>query len=287
MNKAIFSPYVRVAMHSTLTAPFLINTRIILDYEIILVAGGECKITIGETPYICRKNDVVFIPPGIPHKFECINDSDFVQPHIHFDLLYSPESEDRFVSFKAKENMTKSELSLIHEDVLKDANIPYVFTPYDIKKFQKIFFEAIRLFQEKSCNYELLCKAKILELTDCVLSQFCGGSIADTDGELSTIVAAKNYIDSNFLSVITLDFLSNQFYMNKYTMMRKFKSLYKQNIISYYRQKRIEYAKDMLISTSVSISSLAEKMNFTDIYSFSRFFKACTGLSPREYRKNS
>ena len=108
-----------------------------------------------------------------------------------------------------------------------------LFTPYDIKKFQKIFFEAIRLFQEKSCNYELLCKAKILELTDCILSQFCGGSIADTDGELSTIVAAKNYIDSNFLSVITLDFLSNQFYMNKYTMMRKFKSLYKQNIISY------------------------------------------------------
>lgn len=287
MNKYAISPYVRVAMHSTLTPPFLINTRVLLDYEIILVMGGECKITIDGIPFICRKNDVVFIPPGIPHRFDCINDSDFIQPHIHFDALYSSESEKRFISYKTKNTMTEQELALIHKDILKEANIPYVFTPYDMKKFQKIFFETIRLFQEKPYNYELLCKSKMLELIDCLFVQFCNTDNATADGGYNPIITAKNYIDSNFLSLITLDFLANQFYINKYTLMRKFKALYKQNIISYYRHKRIEYAKKMLISTTVPINSIAEKMSFSDIYSFSRFFKTYSGLSPRDYRKEN
>ena len=60
MNKNEFSPYIRVAMFSTLTAPFKISERIIFDYEIILVNDGVCKITLDNTEYICKKNDVIF-----------------------------------------------------------------------------------------------------------------------------------------------------------------------------------------------------------------------------------
>ena len=41
-----------------------------------------------------------------------------------------------------------------------------------------------------------------------------------------------------------------------------------------------------LKTTSVPISLISEKMNFSDVYSFSRFFKSHTGYSPVAYRKN-
>lgn len=273
-------------MFSTLTAPFKIGTRIIFDYEIILVTDGECKITIDNVAYICKKNDVVFIKPGVEHKFECINNSNFVQPHIHFDVSYNAKSEETYISFKPQKKMTPYELSLISEDVFKEIAIPYVFKPSNMDKFKKKFFEIIEIFQSKSYNYELLYKAKMLELLDCILTQFDSSKITSKEVIHNPVMAVKNYIDNNYLSVITLDSLAKQFYYNKYTLMRKFKTMYGQNIISYYHNKRVEYIKTILSETSLPITTLAEKLNFSDIYSLSRFFKTHVGCSPTAYRKN-
>lgn len=286
MNKKLFSPYIRTAGYSTLIAPFAIRDRIIFDYEIILVSGGKCKITIDNTPYLCKKNNVVFLRPGITHRFECVDNSDFVQPHIHFDVSYNDKSEDTFVSFKPRNAMSDYELTLIQEDVFKNVDIPYVFTPYNMEKFEKIFFGIIELFQKKSYNYELLYKSKMLELLDCILMQFDCDKTIEVDRISNPVISVKSYIDNNYLSVITLDSLSEHFYINKYTLIRKFKAVYKQNIISYYRNKRIEYAKNILKETALPICVLSEKLNFSDIYSFSRFFKTYVGCSPTAYRKN-
>ena len=231
MNKNEFSPYIRVAMHSSLIAPFVINTRVIYDYEIILPCGGRCKMTIDGKEYICTPNDVIFLRPGIPHKFECMDNTDFIQPHIHFDIIYTSKSEKREISYKPKEKMD---------------------------------------------DYELL---------NIILLQFSNSSPQTANKPDTNAIVIKHYIDNNYLSIITLDSLSMLFNFNKFTLMRKFKKSYKQNIITYYRNKRLEYIKYTLKSTSISISDLAEKMNFSDIYSLSRFFKSCTGHSPTHFRK--
>jgi AraC-like DNA-binding protein len=67
--------------------------------------------------------------------------------------------------------------------------------------------------------------------------------------------------------------------------MRNFKKAYRVNIINYYRARRLEYAKRALRGGSLTVGALAEQLNFTDIYSFSRFFKMQTGMSPSEYRE--
>lgn len=272
-------------MHSVLAAPFTINERIIFDYEIIFVQEGKCRLTVDGKEYICKKNNVVFIRPDIPHKMECVDNSDFVQPHIHFDVIYSDKSEITPVSFKSRKKMTPDEISLIQDDIFADIDIPVVFIPNDIQKFKTIFFEIIMLYQEKKYNYELLYKAKLLELLCFILSHFEENKSNKDDTDDNSIIAVKNYIDNNYLSVITLDALSTQFHFNKYTLMRKFKAMYGQNVISYYKSKRISYAKDILKTTNLSVYSISEKMNFSDIYSFSRFFKICTDMSPTEYRK--
>lgn len=55
--------------------------------------------------------------------------------------------------------------------------------------------------------------------------------------------------------------------------------------VRYIRQLRAEKAKDLLYTTDLPISVVAGECGFRDIYYFSNFFKAATGLSPTQYRK--
>ena len=284
MNKHSFSPYIRHARDSALVAPYNISWRTLYDYELIFVSDGKCRITADNTEYLCKKNHVILIRPGIRHKFECVDNLDFVQPHIHFDISYSELSEKRSVSFTPEEKMNEYELSLIQEDAFSEIPIPVVFTPYDIPQFQKLFFEIIDIFKNKKYNYQLHYKVKMLELIDLILIQFDSGKRLRPDKQTS-VAAIKNFIDNNYLSVINLDSLAKQFYFNKYTMLRNFKASYNQNVIEYYHNKRVEHIKDTLENTSIPIKLISDQLNFTDVYSFSRFFKTHVGCSPVLYRK--
>ncbi len=282
MNRNILSPYVRVAMYSTLRKNFVINERVIFDFELIYVSGGECEISFDGVPYHCKKGDAVLIPPGIHHKFT-VGNAEFAQPHIHFDAVYGELSECTPVSFKPMAKMSEEELCLIQKNIFEDIGIPFVFTPYDPTRFGEVFFEVIDSYLGKKSGYELVCKAKMLEIIAMILEQFDADRA--TPEEASPVIAVKNYIDNNYFQTISLEMLEKQFYINKFTLMRNFKKMYRVNIISYYRKKRTDFAKKALKTTATPIGTIGEQLDFADIYSFSRFFKMQTGMSPREYRE--
>ena len=55
-----------------------------------------------------------------------------------------------------------------------------------------------------------------------------------------------------------------------------------------FRQKhRIEKAKQLLLLDTHSVGEIAEELNFSDIYHFSKTFKNITGLSPQNYIKQN
>ena len=271
-------------MHSTLFSPFVINERIIFDYEIIFVESGGCLLHFGEKTYTCKKDDIIFIRPGIPHKFENLSNTNFIQPHIHFDICYNKNSEKTPISFKNKRQMSVYELSLIQKDLFCDMNIPYIFNSNNLSYFKSLFYNIIDIFQNKKINYQLLYKSEMLKLLNLILVQFCDNKkdVMDID---PSIVYIKNYIDSNYKQIITLDSLTEQFYINKYTMLRKFKKTYDKSIIRYYNDKRLNASKDMLLNTKLKIKDIAIELNFDNIYSFSRAFKNGFGISPIEYRR--
>jgi len=285
MNLNILSPYVRLAIHSTLKVPHKISTRILYDYELIYVKDGSCRICIEGTDYLVKKNTVVFLRPDIAHSFH-VEETDFVQPHIHFDAVYTENSSKTPISFQNKDTMSTEELSFIQEDLFSGANIPYVFVPEKPQKFQELFFSIIQLYGECP-SASLLLKARMIELLALIQEQFHTDTAKDILPSGMVIQNIKSYIDQNFRNILTLDSLSKMFYINKFTLMRKFKDSYGINVMKYYNNKRLEHAKDMLMHTNLSIKAIGEHLHFTDAYSFSRFFKSAAGLSPKEFRKKN
>ncbi len=283
MDVNILSPYVRLAIHSTIASPFVISRRIIYDYELIFIKDGVCRIQIDGTDYMCRKNSVVFLRPGVHHSFHSVENVDFVQPHIHFDAIYSKNSTITPISFKPFEGMSEEERQLVCEDVFADVEIPCLFRPENPALFQKLFFDVIEMYSAGASQIEL--KIAMLKVLSLLLLQFDTPKDGKRD-KAALIDNIKSYIDENYRNIITLDLLADAFYINKFTLMRKFTDAYGMNVIKYYNRKRIEYAKKMIKNTNLSIKQIGEMLSFADAYSFSRFFKNAVGVSPAGYRKS-
>ena len=62
-----------------------------------------------------------------------------------------------------------------------------------------------------------------------------------------------------------------------------FKRKYGIAIITYTQNLKLEAAKEYL-KRELSITEISDKLNFSSIYSFSRFFKNKTGIAPLEYK---
>lgn len=95
----------------------------------------------------------------------------------------------------------------------------------------------------------------------------------------------KTYLDENYIKDISLDELSNKFYINKFYLTRTFKDTYGITINNYILQKKITKAKELLRFTNLNIENIANECGIDDPNYFSRLFKKVEGITPKEYKK--
>ena len=95
----------------------------------------------------------------------------------------------------------------------------------------------------------------------------------------------RQYLDDNYLNNISLEELSDTFYINKYYLTRAFKDKYGTTINNYILEKRITKSKELLRFTDSSIEDVALSCGIKDPNYFSRVFKKVEGITPKEYKK--
>lgn len=91
-----------------------------------------------------------------------------------------------------------------------------------------------------------------------------------------------NYINHNLSSDISIDTLSELFYVNRYHLMHKFKQETGYTIHNYVIQKRLLMTIDLL-KQGTPVTKAAEQSGFKDYSSFLRSFKKYFNKTPREY----
>ena len=103
----LLAPYIRFASDQHVDYPWLLEERIIYDYELLYIQSGEVVITVEDTVYHAGAGDVFLFRPGRRHSLEIVSPSGFQQPHIHFDLFYQDVSPEVPFSFKNYPDMTE------------------------------------------------------------------------------------------------------------------------------------------------------------------------------------
>ena len=91
-----------------------------------------------------------------------------------------------------------------------------------------------------------------------------------------------SYINNNITDEITIDHLSNHFYLSESYICRIFKSATGTTINKYITARRISIAKSLL-SNGENVNEVCEKCGFNDYSNFLKTFKKSVGISPKKY----
>ena len=85
---------------------------------------------------------------------------------------------------------------------------------------------------------------------------------------------------------MSLSVLAEEFHLNPQYISQLFKNEIGVNFLSYLTNIRMEKAKKLLLSTSISVAEVAEKSGYGDYRVFTKVFKKSEGITPSQYRRD-
>lgn len=134
-------------------------------------------------------------------------------------------------------------------------------------------------------NAELL-KLKIRELILLLLQSKNAASVAVLFSDLFSPrdIRIQEIVDQHLFSPLSVPDLADLANLSVSTFNRTFQALYNQTPANYIKERRLEKAKQLLRTSSKTISEIAFDTCFIDVAHFSRCFKTLYNLSPSQYR---
>jgi len=118
--------------------------------------------------------------------------------------------------------------------------------------------------------------------------QFITRKPANSDllAKMDELLTAYFSSDTTQIGLPTVQYLSNQLHVSASYLSDLLRALTGQNTQQHIHNKLIEKAKDILSTTSLSVSEIAYRLGFEYPQSFNKLFKSKTDLSPLEYRNS-
>lgn len=99
------------------------------------------------------------------------------------------------------------------------------------------------------------------------------------------ILHVVNYIDENITSNLSVDALTNVVPLSRRSLEIKFKKIMGCSVYQYILDNKMDFIKELLITSNKSLLEIAIHMGFNDVRNVYRIFKKYTGYSPIEFRK--
>jgi transcriptional regulator GlxA family with amidase domain len=139
---------------------------------------------------------------------------------------------------------------------------------------KRIYGQGIASFVERNFSHEI---RRSYEKT----SYFEGSTKQHPDED---IVQAQIWFQDNYHRQIKVSEVATRFDMSIRSFNRRFKNATAQSPLQYLQQVRIEIAKDLLQTSNLNVSEVADKIGYQDVGYFTALFTKLLATSPREYR---
>ena len=239
--------------------------------EIFFITDGKGAFYLDDAIVNVNKWDLIIINPNCLHtEKSSLSDSplEYIVLGVDNLLLNFPESY----------SLTNNEQQINLYRIINFSKDKEIILSY--------FNQLINEIEIKEFNYQHVCKSILtLFITHIIRNTTSLQFIGESQEKLNLeCVKIKNYIDSHYAQNITLDFLSDLSYMNKFHLVHTFTKQIGVSPINYVINKRIQEAKNLLATTSYSIRDIASIVGFANSSYFSQMFKRVAGTSPKSYR---
>jgi len=251
--------YLQEAGNLKALTPHTSSRSNLVSFLIFLVTSGEGKLVYGGMEYSLYSGDLVFIDCTVPYSHST-NLQLWSLSWCHFN---GPEMIGIYEKYKSRggkavfRSSKTAEYSILLSSLLTTARSSSYIRDMEINS---ILSSLLVLLMEDSWNPE---------------------SISNKRGQIMKI---REYIDTHYSDDITLESLSDQFFINKTYLSEIFKEQYGVNLKDYLISIRITEAKKLLRFTDKTTEEIAESIGINGAAYFSRLFKRVEGVSPKWYR---
>jgi len=238
-----------------------------LDYtpaysKLYYIVEGEGWLKINGQPFWPTPGQLFLMPAHVEQSYSAISDRPFLKYWCHFTA-------------------TAGDL-----DFFQWLDVPYCFDSLDQTKMTALFHELFLLHQEASIPARLKEKAILLD----ILSQLLTASPLlihqNRTPEIERLTIIQQYIDSHLHDEVTLEGMAAHLHLHPNYFIKYFKKHFGISPLKYVIRKKMDKAKVLLKTTTLSIKEIGARTGFDDANHFSKTFRREIGYSPTEYRTN-
>lgn len=104
------------------------------------------------------------------------------------------------------------------------------------------------------------------------------------DTTIAGLADVRAFIDRHYAKPLTVERLADLAGLSRFHFIRAFRASVGHTPHRYLRDRRIERAKELLITTPMPVTEICDTIGFHSLGSFSSLFRRATGETPAEYR---
>ena len=247
-------------------------------YEILYVYSGERTITINNSlTSTLDMNNIAFVRPYQFHKTETNKGTPYKRILINFTYDFIKTDDD-----------------ILNQKMLvcfNSQNSTVSFNPSQIRDINEIFQKILYEYNSNSDDFAMHIIKNLLSQLLLTASRSFSSKDAGNHSQLtvspyySDIYKISEYVKNNYSNKLTLDILSQEFNMSKFTISREFSKVMGCSFPTYLNNLRIRKSINLLINTKDKITTIAHECGYDSIKHFNRIFKSQFDISPSEYRR--
>jgi YesN/AraC family two-component response regulator len=227
--------------------------------EVIYIISGELTITINDKIKNLQPGDLAVSFPNDIHSYNTETESNSLI------MIFTPEIINSYFSARMDKTLENPFLSkdTIGKDIVQLMDM--LFTEYKTTKNEYVI---------KGLLYSIFGK-----LNDHFHLKHSKYQYNNTMQNL------LRYIESNYCENISLQSIADALGYSKFYLSRIFSNKIGYQFNDYVNRLRLNKAQKLLISTSMTISTIAMECGFESLRNFNRVFKDYKELTPTEFRK--
>lgn len=241
--------------------PHTSNRSKLSSFLFFIVTKGEGRLSYNGVEYKLSSGDSVFIDCTVPYSHST-NDSLWSLSWCHF---YGSEMVSIYEKYKSRGGQS-------------------IFRSTKVEEYKAILDNLFTTACSSSYVRDMQINSLLSSLLVLLMEDSWNPENAELSAKQNQVVSIREYIDANYHLTLTLELLSEQFFINKTYLSEIFKEQYGVNIKDYICSVRITEAKKMLRFTDKTTEEIAEAIGVNGAAYFSRMFKRVEGVSPKEYR---